>query len=92
MRFFSDRLYVRGGIISTPPINKDHNMGAVQSNNVTTRGVTSTIESAKKLDLLELRMRIMKVNEDEEKMMFAFSELGLEGQEWYVELTEKPQT
>jgi hypothetical protein len=40
--------------------------------------------------MLELKMRIGKVVQEEEKMMYALSEMGEEGLEWYVGLESKP--
>jgi hypothetical protein len=68
----------------------NNHMGAVQLTTTATRAAVSARTSAKKMAILEMKLRIGKIVDEEERMMFAVSEMGEAGIEWFVALEEKP--
>lgn len=53
---------------------------------------TSGSGQNKKIEILELKMKVNGIEEDEKKMLFALGELGDEGYEWCVNLDNKPSS
>jgi hypothetical protein len=79
--------------IKYPMIRKAY-MGVTQNKESTTSEVTQERQRKLKslMDVMEMKMRIARMKDEEDMMMFMLSELGDDGLSWFVGLDEKPTT
>lgn len=52
---------------------------------------TSGLGQTKRMQILELKMKVEAIEDDEKKMLFALRNLGEDGYEWYIDLEQKPE-
>lgn len=70
--------------VNNNPMLVNNNMVETKKKEVETSGATGARASVKCMKKLELKMRMEKCVDVEDKMMLAIKEMGVEGSEWFV--------
>lgn len=68
-----------------------NNMVEIETTEVETSGSTGARNSVRYMQKLELMMRMEEGSDNEYKMMFAMTNMGVQWLEWFVDFQEKPE-
>lgn len=73
-------------------MNKRYDMVEIENEKAETSGAAGVRRDTKRVELMELRMRMKRIEAEEERMMFALEELGEEYLNWFIDLEMKPMS